>query len=212
MNLAMPLPRIRKNNTMNASHTTLPNAPTTLDNFIRVYDGAMPAAVCQRLIDTFENFPEQQIANGRNARSGLENSQWTEMDIGKLANRELKQQFHQWIQQYKARYEHDCGMPEPLPDASGYAQLIMKRYRTSGDEGFQTHFDSLRDVANRYLVILWYLNDVTQGGETHFNDLDIGVEPRQGRLLIFPPYWMYRHTALSPISEPKYIISTYLLW
>lgn len=187
-------------------------APTTLDNFVRVYDGAMPAAVCERLLQTFEGFPEAQQLNGRAVRSGLEGSQWTEMDVGKFANRELKQQFHQWIQEYKARYEHDCGMAEALPAPGGYAQLILKRYRNAGDEGFQTHFDSLRDVSNRYLVILWYLNDVADGGETVFPDLDLAVRPKQGRLLMFPPYWMYRHTAMPPVSGPKYIISTYLLW
>ena len=197
---------------MNQSLPGMHPVPTTLDNFVRVYDGAMPAAVCQRLVDTFENFPEHQIANGRSVRSGLEDSQWTEMDVGKLANRELKQQFHQWIQDYKARYEHDCGLAEALPAPGGYAQLILKRYRNSGDERFQTHFDSLRDVSNRYLVILWYLNDVAEGGETLFPDLELGVQPKAGRLLMFPPYWMYRHTALPPRSGPKYIISTYLLW
>jgi len=185
---------------------------TTLDNFVRVYDAAMPSSVCERLIDTFENFTEHQILNGRSVRSGLEGSQWTEMDIGKLANRELKQQFHQWIQEYKARYEADCGMVESLPPPGSYAQLIMKRYHADGNEGFQTHFDSLRDVSNRYLVILWYLNDVAEGGETYFNDLDTGVAPRTGRLLMFPPYWMYRHTAMPPRSNAKYILSTYLLW
>ncbi|GAB4189836.1 MAG: hypothetical protein Tsb002_17230 [Wenzhouxiangellaceae bacterium] len=187
-------------------------APATLDNYIRYYDGAMPATVCERLVDTFEKFSEHQIRNGSNARSGLEQSSWTEMDIGKLANRELKQQFHQWIQQYKARYENDCGLEPPLPDASGYAQLIVKRYNNDGQEQFQPHFDSLRDVCNRYLVILWYLNDVAEGGETAFTDLGIKVAPRQGRLLMFPPYWMYMHTGMPPVSNPKYILSTYLLW
>jgi len=197
---------------MNPSSLLSSPAPTTLDNFIRVYDGAMPATLCDRLVETFENLREHQMVNGRSVRSGLEDSQWTEMDVGKLANRDLKQQFHQLIQEFKARYEHDCGMAEPLPDPSGYAQLILKRYLNDGNEGFQTHFDSLRDVSNRYLVILWYLNDVAEGGETVFPDLDLAVQPRQGRLLIFPPYWMYRHTAMTPRSGPKYIISTYLLW
>lgn len=198
---------------MNLPQTSLPSAaPTTLDNFVRVYDGAMPLTVCERLLATFENFAEHQVVNGRTVRSGLEGSQWTEMDIGKLANQELKQDFHRWIQEYKARYEHDCGLAEPLPAPGGYAQLIMKRYLSGGNEGFQTHFDSLRDVSNRYLVILWYLNDVAEGGETEFPDLELAVKPKAGRLLIFPPFWMYRHTALAPVSNPKYILSTYLLW
>jgi prolyl 4-hydroxylase len=31
-------------------------------------------------------------------------------------------------------------------------------------------------------------------------------------MLIFPPYWMYQHAGLPPLSNEKYILSTYLLF
>ena len=67
-------------------------------------------------------------------------------------------------------------------------------------------------MAARYLVFLWYLNDVADGGETVFVDIDMKVAPRAGRLLVFPPYWMYQHAGLPPVSNDKYIISTYLMF
>ena len=73
-------------------------------------------------------------------------------------------------------------------------------------------FDSINEVCNRYLVLLWYLNDVEVGGETRFPQLDVKVQARAGRLLMFPPYWMYQHEGLPPQSGDKYIISTYLLF
>ena len=42
--------------------------------------------------------------------------------------------------------------------------------------------------------------------------LDLKVEPRAGRLLMFPPYWMYQHAGLPPVSGNKYILSTYLMF
>ena len=90
--------------------------------------------------------------------------------------------------------------------------LILKRYRPGGQEGFQLHFDSLDEVCGRYLVFLWYLNDVAEGGETEFPDLGVKVAPRAGRLLMFPPYWMYQHAGLPPVSGDKYILSTYLMF
>jgi len=42
------------------------------------------------------------------------------------------------------------------------------------------------DKCNRYLVFLWYLNDVAEGGETEFCNLDLKVQARSGRLLMFP--------------------------
>ena len=99
-----------------------------------------------------------------------------------------------------------------MPQPSGLAQLILKRYSVGGIEKFQTHFDSINEVCNRYLVFLWYLNDVESGGETEFVDLDLKIKPATGRLLIFPPYWMFQHRGVAPISNSKYILSTYALW
>ena len=88
----------------------------------------------------------------------------------------------------------------------------IKRYRAGAEERFQPHFDSIDAVANRYLVFLWYLNDVADGGQTRFVDLGVDVEARAGRLLMFPPYWMFQHAGLPPRSNDKYIVSTYLLF
>jgi prolyl 4-hydroxylase len=88
----------------------------------------------------------------------------------------------------------------------------MKRYRPGGGDRFQLHFDAINHVANRYMVFMWYLNDVAEGGETRFPQLDHSVEPRVGRLLMFPPYWMYQHEGLPPRTGDKYILSTYLLF
>ena len=90
--------------------------------------------------------------------------------------------------------------------------LRIKRYRAGADEKFEPHFDSMDDKANRYLVFLWYLNDVAEGGETEFLNLDRRVAARTGRLLMFPPYWMFQHAGLAPRSNDKYIVSTYLLF
>ena len=61
-------------------------------------------------------------------------------------------------------------------------------------------------------MFLWYLNAVAEGGETEFVDLGIKSSAETGKLLMFPPYWMYRHAGCSPVSGPKYILSTYALW
>jgi prolyl 4-hydroxylase len=53
---------------------------------------------------------------------------------------------------------------------------------------------------------------VLEGGETRFPQLGISVRPQTGRLLIFPPYWMYQHEGVPPASGDKFILSTYLLF
>jgi hypothetical protein len=55
---------------------------------------------------------------------------------------------------------------------------------------------------------MWYLNDVDNGGETVFEELFI--RPKLGTMIVFPPLWMFPHRGNPPISNLKYIMSTYL--
>ncbi len=183
-----------------------------LSRCVQVFDHALPLEVCQLLVQGFETLREQQVANGRNRRDWLADSAWTELDIGPLSDAAFKQSLMEAIQLNLARYNAALGLSLPVPGTMKISELILKRYRPGGDERFQPHFDSIGPVANRYLVFLWYLNDVHEGGETAFVDLDLAVSPKAGRLLMFPPYWMFQHEGRPPISGDKYILSTYLMF
>jgi hypothetical protein len=185
---------------------------THLDHFIRVYDGNLDAAFCRQLIESFQNLARFQASNGRGVRAGLENSAWTELNVSRLSDDGFRASFRQKIDQALERYNADVALTLPLPNSMFIADLTMKRYRPAADEQFQLHFDAVNHLAHRYLVLLWYLNDVARGGETEFPQLERKVEPRAGRLLMCPPYWMYQHAGLPPISGDKYIISTYLMF
>lgn len=183
-----------------------------LRDYVRWYDGALTLDFCQQMLAAFEHSSEQQIRRARGWRAGLETSAWTELDITPLADAALKGFFYQQIDQYLARYNTDVQLDIPIPGSRLLAPLRIKRYLPAAGDGFQLHFDSIGEVANRYLVFLWYLNDVEEGGETTFPRLGIKVRPRAGRLLVFPPYWMYQHTGNAPVSGEKFILSTYLLF
>ncbi|PZQ25130.1 MAG: 2OG-Fe(II) oxygenase [Stenotrophomonas acidaminiphila] len=157
-----------------------------LADCIRTYDDALPAAFCQQLIDNFEASAQFQVPNGRGYRPALDDT--------------------------LARYNADLSLTLPVPLRPRIDRLTMKKYRAGSDDTFQPHFDSVDEVAGRYMVFLWYLNDVQDGGGTRFTDLDIEVRPRAGRLLMFPPYWMFQHVGAPPVSNDKYILSTYLLF
>jgi hypothetical protein len=183
-----------------------------LKHYIRVYDHNLDAALCQKMIGSFHGLEKLQRRNGRGIRAGLEGSSWTELNVSKLSDAAFLDMFRQTIYAALARYNRDIGLTIALPNSTQFSDLIMKRYRPGGEECFQLHFDAINHVANRYLVFLWYLNDVAEGGETRFPQLDHSVESRSGRLLMFPPYWMYQHEGLPPGTGDKYILSTYLLF
>ena len=64
-----------------------------------------------------------------------------------------------------------------------------------------------------YGPVFLYLNDVEEGGGTHFNELGITVQPKTGRAVIWPSVYDFdtnakdfrtRHEALAVISGVKY--------
>jgi len=185
---------------------------TDLRHYIRVYDGDLEPAFCQRMTESFNSLQRFQQPNGRGHRAGLEHSAWTELNVTRLSDEPFLGFFRSRINLALDRYNRDVGLGIQVPNSAKTADLILKRYRPGADEQFELHFDSIHEVANRYLVLLWYLNDVADGGETDFPQLDTRVAAQQGRLLVFPPYWMFQHAGLAPRSGEKYILSTYLLF
>jgi prolyl 4-hydroxylase len=183
-----------------------------LKHYIRVYDDGLDAPLCQQMIQSFAGLARFQVRNGRGVRAGLEGSAWTELNVSRLSDQTFQHMFRMKVDAALERYNRDIGLTLPVPNSTKIADLVMKRYQPNADERFQVHFDSAYQFAHRYLVMLWYLNDVAEGGETRFPQLEVAVAPRAGRLLMFPPAWMYQHEGVPPTSGDKYILSTYLLF
>lgn len=198
---------------MKSDGNTAPSAPPNdLRRFVRWYDDALPRELCDGLISGFEQTQSAHVRNGRGVRAGLEESAWTELNLTPLADRAMKGFFLSRIDHYLERYNAEIDVGLPIPPTHLTADLIIKRYVAGDDECFQPHFDSINEKSDRYLVFLWYLNDVAEGGETRFCDIGLNVAARAGRLLMFPPYWMFQHAGLPPRSNDKYIVSTYMLF
>ena len=183
-----------------------------LDRFVQVYDHALDLSLCARMIESFHALSRFHRSNGEGQRAGLEDSRWTELDISALSDPGFRTMLLANMHTHLQRYVDTLGLSIPVPATQRTSELIIKRYRRGGDERFQPHFDSIGAVSNRYLVFLWYLNDVTDGGETAFVDLGLEISPAAGRLLVFPPYWMFQHAGRAPLSDDKYILSTYFLF
>lgn len=60
----------------------------------------------------------------------------------------------------------------------------------SPDQFYRSHHDSSGKntcpSGHRILTFFLYLSDVEEGGETHFNSLNISVKPKRGRALVWP--------------------------
>lgn len=185
---------------------------TDVRNYVQWFDAALPAEFCAQMLDSFNKMGQFHSNNGRGHQVALNQSTWVELNIQPHVDQAFMGFFYKQIDRYLAQYNERLPMLLPVPPWPHLEDLRIKRYRCDAEDRFQPHFDAAEKHANRYMVFLWYLNDVDEGGETEFPDLGIKVQARAGRLLMFPPYWMFQHAGLRPISNDKYIVSTYLLF
>jgi hypothetical protein len=188
------------------------HAARDMCRYLQCFDHALPPALCAQMIESFEKLARHHTRNGRGVMPQLGQSSWTELNVSKVADADTVNFFRAQIVQYLEKYNTQLKLTLPVPARERIENLRIKRYFAEDGDQFQPHFDALDYNSNRYLVFIWYLNDVAQGGETDFPDLKMRIGARAGRLLIFPPYWMFQHAGLPPKSNDKYIISTYLLF
>ena len=62
-------------------------------------------------------------------------------------------------------------------------------------------------TGHRILVWMFYLNDVTDKGETQFYYQDWKEKAEQGKLLIWPSDWTHLHRGIISPSQAKYIMT-----
>ena len=87
--------------------------------------------------------------------------------------------------------------------------LIRSYEKSDGYFNWHNDFSLDKQYGLRMLTLIWYLNDVEEGGETEFVDGTL-VKPKTGQLLIFPTSWYMAHRGRMPISNKKYIITSWL--
>ena len=188
-----------------------------MDNLIRVYDDVIDEDSCQQLIEKFESFEDslEEVYE----KDEEERIAFKQLQLVKFKEWESVQQgMLELFQDYIVRYKTDCNIKDKQwPQEYGYEAIRMKRYLNNDFDRFDPHVDVLdHHTSRRFLAFFIYVNDVDEGGETKFVNLNkegtyvpLTVNPKRGRLLMFPPMWPWYHAGLKPESGKKYLIHSY---
>jgi hypothetical protein len=77
---------------------------------------------------------------------------------------------------------------------------------------FNHHVDSQGNLFGRRLVVIWYLNDVSDGGRLVLPSKEHPIEivPTLGTALICPTDWTHHHFVTKPMSNDRYSMLTFL--
>jgi len=179
-----------------------------IENFVKIYDNVIDEKSCRGLIDKFEvsqDKYETVNVEDKEDRISFKQIVLVRSEEWKTVNDEMMKLFQSYIEQYKK----ECSISTKMwPEKHGYETIRMKRYLANNYDRFDYHVD-VKDyaTARRFLAFFIYLNDVEEGGETEF--LFGRVQPKMGRLIMFPPMWPWFHAGRKPVSGTKYFIHSY---
>jgi hypothetical protein len=169
---------------------------------VQVYDYVIPEEVCNNLIKVFEGSPDNHQYIDKNHKPCF-----TQLNINHT-HPELVRMLIGYTQKVYLSYSDDL-KNKFLPRLRLLEEFRIKRYLPNGEERFDEHVDVANsDDCIRALAFLFYLND--NDGETYFTKQDKHVQPKTGRVVVFPPTWEYPHAGLPPTNDTKYILSTYI--
>ena len=204
--------------------------------FIKIYDKFFSPQSCDKLVQFFENNKDsvihlKTIGDAKRERewqkknikkeSITHRKSWG-LDVDNLIKKDPKNKEFREI--HKLIYTgFDMGIKKYLRDIPRKGLGNVKNFKdenyfitkyNKGDGHYSWHsdrglMDQKANTSNRFISAILYLNDVREGGETEFWLDGFKVQPRKGRLLLFPSGWTYIHRGIMPISGDKYICNNF---
>ena len=180
-----------------------------MEKWIKTYPKIFSKEECAELIKWFEILDE----SNQLVQTKLEgHREFDEVNLNDFREQTLKMQLdvYKRFDDILEKYKQDVKVhKKALPEKSAWEEIRIKRYR-AGRGNFLDHVDVGDYIsARRFLVFFVYLNNVAEGGETEFPDLDLTISPECGKLLVFPSIWTFLHRGNVPISNDKYILGSY---
>jgi hypothetical protein len=140
-----------------------------LTDFIKVYENAMDSDLCEELIDFYDNHASLAESFQNNGYPSF-----SRMSLTSIAgSQEIHEKVFRALLKCNDKYIEELSIDE-FPHQYAFEEMIIKRYNNDGIDQFKTHVDVTSHAsAKRFLVFLFYLNDVEEGGETGFPRLDL---------------------------------------
>lgn len=194
----------------------------SIDNFVFVKDNAFTSDFCDILVKEFDNLDLQdKTIEGYSGRGLDYNTKRTkDLDILKIPHLDTKytnvitSKFNDiLIKDYltKLPYQENFPGDHLFFDSTFYECLQIQKYKKGLGHYNAWHIETGNfQMSRRMFAFILYLTDVEEGGETEMLYSGIKIKPKKGRLLIFPSTFPYVHKGHMPLSDDKYILTTWL--
>lgn len=185
------------------------------DDFIGIFDGVFPAEYCQGWIKHFDKVDAAGMSysrvQGHNRLSHAVNDQSIDFrNCSMYTNDDIQIECNDFNMGFwGVCYPLYAEKYSILQTSDPHKIYTIKIQRTSPGGGYHIWHaeDTARNVSNRMLTFILYLNDIDEGGETEFLYLSKRVQPKTGRLLLWPAGFTHTHRGNPPLKGNKYIIT-----
>lgn len=190
-----------------------------IEDFIGVFENAVSAFDCDRLIDRFEYLSDMGLTFSRQQQSGVpkihnENEIANTDDlidpvIARSSSPSVAP-FIKAVDNCYAKYADKYGAIRSIGPHKISSCIQLQRIRpTQGYHVWHCEADQFLG-ASRILVPMLYLNTVEEGGETEFLYQSKRVKPKQGTLVLWPAAFTHMHRGNPPLKESKYIMTSWI--
>jgi len=187
------------------------------EDYIVIYDEAIPKQLCHNIIEKFENSSckSKGLAATVDGQVENESKRSTEILVGEcLEFEDIDKSIFEYVSKYSTKYVNQinqhCDSVLTLSNDYSDTGYLIKKYE-KGDGWFHWHHDLCTEGIDgfRTVAIIIYLNDVEVGGCTEFLSGN-KVKPKAGSILFFPASWQFLHRGAIPYSNSKYVITSFL--
>ena len=186
--------------------------------YIFEVDDIVPRALCEEIIEKFENDPNKSVGvMSGGVCANLKNS----IDLPMVDNhpewestvKKLKEHVYLGMSKYFEHLNKNvlCNKEHLLWNQFynvNMTTLQLQKYETGGH--YVWHSDNNLEQS-RLIAILIYLNDIDDesGGCTEFINGKI-IKPRVGKIVFFPATWTYPHRGQKVEKGVKYVVSGFV--
>jgi hypothetical protein len=185
------------------------------DDFIGVFDGVFPPEYCQNWIKHFDKVEEAGMSYSRvqgfDRPSHFTKDQAIDfMNCSLYSKDELRIECQDFdIGFWQVCYPLYVEKYSVIRQADPHKVYTVKVQKTVPGGGYHVwHYeDSSRTQCQRILTFIIYLNDIDEGGETEFLYLGKRIQPKEGRVVIWPSGFTHTHRGNPPLKDSKYIIT-----
>jgi hypothetical protein len=179
-----------------------------LDDFIGVWDNVLPLVACKDLIENFEritNADNSIVIEGKN-----------KFETGTLGRKDQAivldyhhpqaQEIYKFLGACFEEYSQEYSQLTALDLVS--SQIKMQKTPPSGGYHVWHYENENWEVANREVAWMIYLNDIPEGqGETEFLFQKLRVQPKAGRVVLWPAGMTHVHRGNTVFDTNKYILT-----